>query len=186
MAVRFDGDRDADARFGVALRLGAELEAAVGITVDLVDLEAAPLRLVGRILAERLVLVGQDDPERVAFEVRQFKLAVDFEHHAAELDRALLGAMARGGSVMVDPLRLRALLERLRGIEGELDRLRGMGRDPVRQDPDRLNSVKYLFVLAAEVAIDAGQHVVASEGLDAPYDLRGCARRARPERMGSR
>ncbi len=96
VAVRFDGDRDADARFGVALRLGAELEAAVGITVDLVDLEAAPLRLVGRILTERLVLVGQDDPERVAFEVRQFKLAVDFEHHAAELDRALLGAMARG------------------------------------------------------------------------------------------
>lgn len=96
VAVRFGGDRDADARFGVALRLGAELEAAVGITVDLVDLEAAPLRLVGRILAERLVLVGQDDPERVAFEVRQFKLAVDFEHHAAELDRALLGAMARG------------------------------------------------------------------------------------------
>lgn len=76
---------------------------------------------------------------------------------------------------MVDPLRLRALLERLRGIEGELDRLRGMGRDPVRQDPDRLNSVKYLFVLAAEVAIDAGQHVVASEGLDPPRPSRVCS-----------
>jgi uncharacterized protein YutE (UPF0331/DUF86 family) len=74
---------------------------------------------------------------------------------------------------MVDPLRLRALLERLRGVEGELERLRRVGRDPVRQDPDRLNSVKYLFVLAAEIAIDAGQHVVASEGLDAPTTFAG-------------
>jgi uncharacterized protein len=95
VAVRFEADRDADARFDAALRLGAELEDAIGIPVDLVDLEAASLRLIGRILGERVILVGRDDPERVAFEVRQFKLAVDFEHHAAELDRALLGAMAR-------------------------------------------------------------------------------------------
>jgi uncharacterized protein YutE (UPF0331/DUF86 family) len=38
---------------------------------------------------------------------------------------------------------------------------------------DRLNSVKYLFVLAAEVAIDTGQHVIASEGLKAPASFAG-------------
>ena len=69
---------------------------------------------------------------------------------------------------MVDACRLRSMLDRLRGTEGELDRLRALGTAQVREDPDRLNSVKYLFVLAAEVAIDAGQHVIATEGLAAP------------------
>jgi uncharacterized protein YutE (UPF0331/DUF86 family) len=69
---------------------------------------------------------------------------------------------------MVDAERLRALLDRLRDAETELWRLRELGRDEVRGDTDRLNSTKYLFILAAEVAIDAGQHVIASEGLRAP------------------
>lgn len=69
---------------------------------------------------------------------------------------------------MVDPLRLRALLDRLLATESELRRLRGLDIEKVRGDPDRLNSVKYLFVIAAEVAIDAGQHIISSEGLTVP------------------
>lgn len=68
----------------------------------------------------------------------------------------------------VDQERLRALLDRLRATETELERLRALGGDAVRHDVDRLNSVKYLFVMAAEVAIDIGQHIIASEGLSAP------------------
>lgn len=74
---------------------------------------------------------------------------------------------------MVDAARLRGLLDRLRETETELRRLRELGRDQVRGDVDRLNSVKYLFVLAAEVAIDAGQHVIAAEGLKAPDTFAG-------------
>jgi uncharacterized protein YutE (UPF0331/DUF86 family) len=69
---------------------------------------------------------------------------------------------------MVETIRLRALLDQLRDAERELRRLRALGRPSVRSDVDRLNSVKYLFVLAAEIGIDAGQHVIASEGLQAP------------------
>lgn len=97
VAVRFDEELDVSQRFAAALRLGVALEAAAGCPVDVVDLDSAPLRLVGRILSERIVLLGADAPGRVAFETHQFKLAVDFEHHAAELDRQLLAAMARGG-----------------------------------------------------------------------------------------
>lgn len=68
---------------------------------------------------------------------------------------------------MVDEARLRTLLDRLRDLEIELARLRSLGRGSVLADTDRLNSVKYTFVLAAEVAIDAGQHVIAAEGLPA-------------------
>lgn len=63
---------------------------------------------------------------------------------------------------MVDEARLRTLLDRLRDLEHELARLRSLGREPVLADTDRLNSVKYTFVIAAEVAIDAGQHVIAA------------------------
>lgn len=74
---------------------------------------------------------------------------------------------------MVDAARLRGLLDRLRDTEAELRRLRDLGREAVRDDVDRLNSVKYLFVLAAEVAIDAGQHVIAAVGLPAPDTFAG-------------
>jgi uncharacterized protein YutE (UPF0331/DUF86 family) len=69
---------------------------------------------------------------------------------------------------MVDAERLRSLLDRLADVETELRRLRELRREAVADDPDRLNSLKYLFVLAAEVAIDIGQHVIAAEGLRAP------------------
>jgi len=71
----------------------------------------------------------------------------------------------------VDAERLRSLLDRLRATEQELARLRSLGADALRDDVDRLNSVKYLFVVAAEIAIDAGQHIIAAEGLPAPQTL---------------
>lgn len=74
---------------------------------------------------------------------------------------------------MVEVERLRALLDRLRDAEAELARLRDLGVPAVRDDVDRLNSAKYLFVLAGEVAIDAGQHVIASENLKIPSTFAG-------------
>lgn len=65
----------------------------------------------------------------------------------------------------VDPERMRTMLDRLRAAEKDLTRLRELGVEAVRGDTDRLNSVKYLFVVAAEIMIDTGQHVIATEGL---------------------
>jgi hypothetical protein len=47
----------------------------------------------------------------------------------------------------VDAERLRSLLDRLRTTEQELTRLRDLGSAAVRNDVDRLYSVKYLFVM---------------------------------------
>ena len=74
---------------------------------------------------------------------------------------------------MVDLERLRTLLDRLRDTESQLQRLEALGFDAVRHDPDRLNSTKYLFVVAAETAIDIGQHIIASEGLAVPATFAG-------------
>ena len=68
---------------------------------------------------------------------------------------------------MVDPGRVRALLDRL---AEETAALRRLGELPTEElaDPDRLAGVKYRFVVAIETCIDIGEHIVASEGLRAP------------------
>lgn len=68
--------------------------AQAGPINGIVVLNEAPLRLVGRILRDRVVIFSSDEPARVAYEVRMSKQAMDFEIHAAPLDRALLAAMA--------------------------------------------------------------------------------------------
>lgn len=71
---------------------------------------------------------------------------------------------------MVDPLRLRALLERLDAEIADLRRLAALDAEEVLGDTDRLKSVKYGFVVAIEVCVDVGNHVIASEGYRAPRD----------------
>lgn len=72
---------------------------------------------------------------------------------------------------MVDVGRLRALLDRIAEESGHLRRLAGMTDGDLLDDPDRVAAVKYRFVVAIEAAIDAAQHVIASEGLRAPSDF---------------
>ena len=69
---------------------------------------------------------------------------------------------------MVDPLRLRALLERLGSEVADLRRLARYDREAILGERDKLKSVKYGFVVAIEVCIDVGNHVIASEGYRAP------------------
>jgi uncharacterized protein YutE (UPF0331/DUF86 family) len=69
---------------------------------------------------------------------------------------------------MVDAARLRAILEHLADAESMLVELRDRGADEVRSDVHLLNSTKYLFIVAAEAAIDAGQHILASEAGPVP------------------
>ena len=71
---------------------------------------------------------------------------------------------------MVDPLRLAALLDRLRTELIALRRLAALPPSTLADDDDLLAAVKYRFIVAIEACIDAGRHVVASEGLRAPTD----------------
>lgn len=71
---------------------------------------------------------------------------------------------------MVDPLRVRTLLDRLGTEIVALRRLGERDVDDLLADQDVLAGVKYRFVVAIETCIDVGRHVVASEGLRAPRD----------------
>ncbi len=72
---------------------------------------------------------------------------------------------------MVDPGRLRALLDRMGEETGHLRRLAEHPPEELLADPDRLAAVKYRFVVAIETCIDVGEHVISSEGLRAPADF---------------
>lgn len=69
---------------------------------------------------------------------------------------------------MVDLPRLRRLLDRIAEEEAHLERLASFSDDELLDDHDRMHAVKYGFVVAIEAAIDAGRHIIASEGLRPP------------------
>jgi uncharacterized protein YutE (UPF0331/DUF86 family) len=71
---------------------------------------------------------------------------------------------------VVDPLRVRTLLDRLAAEVEALRRLGARSTGELLADEDLLAAVKYRFIIAIEVCIDVGRHVIASEGLRAPLD----------------
>jgi uncharacterized protein YutE (UPF0331/DUF86 family) len=71
---------------------------------------------------------------------------------------------------VVDQLRVRGMLDRLGSEVDALRRLATRGDTELLGDEDLLAAVKYRFIVAIEVCIDVGRHVVASEGLRAPLD----------------
>jgi uncharacterized protein YutE (UPF0331/DUF86 family) len=71
---------------------------------------------------------------------------------------------------VVDELRVRELLDRLGDEIHALRRLAARNRDDLLADDDLLAAIKYRFIIAIEVCIDVGRHVIASEGLRAPLD----------------
>lgn len=69
---------------------------------------------------------------------------------------------------MVDPARLAGLLEAMAAELEILAMLGVRGGDELRSDPVAIRAVKYAFVVVIESAIDAAEHVIASEGLRMP------------------
>lgn len=71
---------------------------------------------------------------------------------------------------MVDAVKLRNLLSRLKS---RVERLRGYGSRDVETylaDEDAVDSSKYVLITAIEDALAIANHVIASEGLRAPAD----------------
>ena len=86
---------------------------------------------------------------------------------------------------MVDPLRVRTLLDRLAAEVEALRRLGARSTGELLADDDLLAAVKYRFIIAIEVCIDVGRHVIASEGLRAPLVVAENEQRARLKLLGN-
>jgi len=105
-AATHTADSDADIAVLVAepldllaeSQLALDLAAALNVPkVDLVDLRRAPLRLLGRILGQAIVIHGRNEPERIEFEVRTRGLYFDFLPQQREHRRAFLARVAAEG-----------------------------------------------------------------------------------------
>lgn len=79
-------------------RLALDLADALAVPrFDLVDLGRAPLRLLGRILDDPVVVHGRDEPARVEFEVLTRGMYVDFPPYQRRHREAYLSRVAREG-----------------------------------------------------------------------------------------
>jgi uncharacterized protein YutE (UPF0331/DUF86 family) len=72
---------------------------------------------------------------------------------------------------MIDRPRIAALLERVRAEVAALHDIAGRSDDELQSDLHLLAAAKYRLIVAVEAAIDAGDHVIASEGLRASRSL---------------
>ena len=64
--------------------------------IQLTVLNDAPVRFVGRVLRQRIVLYSRDEPGRVAYESLLGRMADDVEIWAGPMDRELIAAIAEG------------------------------------------------------------------------------------------
>lgn len=71
---------------------------------------------------------------------------------------------------MVDPPRLRAVLERLERRRRRLDGYARLSVDEYLANPESVDASKYLLITAIEDAITAANHVIASQGFRTPED----------------
>jgi uncharacterized protein YutE (UPF0331/DUF86 family) len=69
---------------------------------------------------------------------------------------------------MVDPARLRALLDRLDEEIEELRRFATLSPEELVSDRAWMGAVKYGFIVTIEICIDVGEHVISSERLRGP------------------
>jgi len=84
-----------------AERIGGRCADAPGATADVADIQLtvlndAPVRFVGRVPRQRVVIFSRDEPGRVAYESLLGRMADDIEVWAAPMDRELLCATAEG------------------------------------------------------------------------------------------
>ena len=82
--------------------------------------------------------------------------------------RGGISLMARGLGRVVDPERLRRILQRVSDDVGVLGGYASGSRSGLAQDPARLGHVKYAFLTAIEGCVSAAQHVCSSEGWGPP------------------
>ena len=69
-----------------------------------------------------------------------------------------------------DPDRMLKLVSQMREAVGNLKRLKKCEREFFVNDPDKIGSAKYHFIVAIESAIDMCNHIISRNGYRVPED----------------
>ncbi|NPV08228.1 MAG: DUF86 domain-containing protein [Anaerolineae bacterium] len=73
---------------------------------------------------------------------------------------------------MVDPEKLRGLIERLRQYTGYLREIVQQDEVAYLNDPRSVGSARYYLQVSVETCINIANHIIASEGLRSPHDYK--------------
>jgi uncharacterized protein len=95
VAVLLDDNVARESYLDIAAALVEELERSAP-RIDLTVLNEAPPALRHRVILDGLLLLERDPRQRIDFEVRSFREAMDFQHFAEIFDRGLLERAAGG------------------------------------------------------------------------------------------
>lgn len=71
---------------------------------------------------------------------------------------------------MIDPARLRVVLSRLQSRKRELEPYAALDAEDYLASPERVYASRYLLITAVEDALEAANHIIASETYRAPAD----------------
>lgn len=131
--------------------------------VDLIVLDHASLELAGRVAMWGVLLFDDDPAARVEWQATTRKIYLDEEPRQREIDRIFFRSNR-------DERRSRRMLQR---VTDDLAHLRrAASSEALPGDEDLLAATKYRFLTAIEAAIDAAQHICASEGWGPPESNR--------------
>lgn len=72
---------------------------------------------------------------------------------------------------MVDKAVIDGIVANLQMYVAQLDRLSKLGKDEFLEDPDKLGSAKYYFIVAIESCVDIANHIISSERYRRPLDF---------------
>jgi uncharacterized protein YutE (UPF0331/DUF86 family)/predicted nucleotidyltransferase len=159
---------------------GEMLEIELGVQNELMDragIRNADVRLVneasllfcGQVVSRGILLYSRDDHFRVEFETRTRRLYLDFKPIEEQVLEHLFSLENQGGT-MIDRHKILRMFQQQREY---LKHLRALAQIDVEQfvaDPRSTGSARYYCLVAIEICIDVGNHIIAGSQFRSPTD----------------
>lgn len=151
------------------LEVQYQLKERLGIhNADVHLLNAASLIFQGQVVSRGVVVYATDDDFRIAFETRTRLAYLDFRPIEEQVLEALFPAMEGGN--MIDRHKILRMFQQQREYLKHLRAFAQMDVEKFVADAISTAAAKYYCLVAIEVCIDVGNHIIAGKQFRAPTD----------------
>jgi len=152
------------------LQVQNELMHQAGIrNADVRLINPASLLFQGQVVSRGILLYTRDDAFRISFETRTRLAYLDFKPIEEQVLEASFPIGNQGGNV-IDRHKILRMLQQQREYLKHLRPLAQMDVEQFVADPHSTGSAKYYFLVAIEVCIDMGNHIIAGKQFRSPTD----------------
>jgi uncharacterized protein YutE (UPF0331/DUF86 family)/predicted nucleotidyltransferase len=154
----------------VELEVQNELRHQAGIrNADVRLVNPASLLFQGQVVSRGILLYTRDDAFRISFETRTRLEYLDFKPIEEQVLEALFPPGNQGGT-MLDRHKILRMLQQQREYLKHLRTLAQMDVEQFVADPHCIGSARYYLLVAIEVCIDVGNHIIAGKKFRSPTD----------------